>query len=191
LYGPVEKPSTAWGIPQKIGVIIILESFSAGYTALGVRTSYPPFLDSLMTQRTVLNNAFSNGRRLNEGGPAIIRGMPRWIGNRDISSAYSTNRINSIASLLKVKGLQTAFFHGADNGSMCFDKYMKTAGFDAYYGRNEFNDDSKYDNSWGIWDEHFFKFYLKEMNKMQAPFCTAIFSLSSHHPFSLPEEYEG
>ena len=191
LYDPVKKPSPALPFQEKNVVIIILESFSAEYTALGGRKSYTPFLDSLMTQSIVFNNAFSNGRRSNEGVPAIISGMPSWMGNPYISSAYSTNRINSIASLLKVKGYQTAFFHGADNGSMYFDKYMKTAGFDAYYGRNEFNDDSKYDNSWGIWDEHFFKFYLKEMNKMQAPFCTAIFSLSSHHPFSLPEEYEG
>jgi phosphoglycerol transferase MdoB-like AlkP superfamily enzyme len=29
------------------------------------------------------------------------------------------------------------------------------------------------------------------MNNMQQPFCTALFSLSSHHPFKVPVEFEG
>jgi phosphoglycerol transferase MdoB-like AlkP superfamily enzyme len=42
---------------------------------------------------------------------------------------------------------------------------------------------------WGIWDEPFFQFFADEMNKMQEPFMTSIFSLSSHHPFKVPEQY--
>lgn len=190
LYNPVKNTVHESPFKEKNVVIIILESFSAEYTSLGGRVSYTPFLDSMMAHSIVFNNAYSNGKRSNEGIPAIVSGMPTWMVDPYLSSAYSTNRINSIASLLRVKGYKTAFFHGADNGSMYFDKYMKTAGFDAYYGRDEFNDDSKYDHNWGIWDEHFLKFYAQKMKLMQEPFCTVFFSLSSHHPFKVPSEYK-
>jgi len=190
VYNPIKKPVNEIPFKNKNVVIIVLESFSAEYTSLGGRISYSPFLDSLMTHSIVFKNAYSNGKRSNEGIPAIVSGMPTWMADPYLSSAYSTNRINSIASFLKVKGYETAFFHGADNGSMYFDKFMKTAGFDAYYGRDEFNDDSKYDQNWGIWDEYFFKFYTQKMKQMQEPFCTVFFSLSSHHPFNVPSEYK-
>lgn len=191
IYNPIKNLVHEAPFKKKNVVIITLESFSAEYTGLGGRVSYSPFLDSLMSHSIVFKNAYSNGKRSNEGIPAIVSGMPSWMSNPYLSSAYSTNRINSIASLLKVEGYETAFFHGADNGSMYFDKFMKTAGFDAYYGRDEFNDDSKYDQNWGIWDEYFFKFYTQKMNQMQEPFCTVLFSLSSHHPFNVPTEYAG
>lgn len=190
LYNPVKNTVSGTPFKNKNVVIIILESFSSEYTGLGGKVSYTPFLDSLMTHSIVFKNAYSNGKRSNEGIPAIVSGMPTWMADPYLSSAYSTNRINSIASLLKVKGYESAFFHGADNGSMYFDKFMKTAGFDAYYGRDEFNDDSKYDDNWGIWDEYFFKFFTQKMKLMHEPFCTVFFSLSSHHPFKLPSEYK-
>ena len=51
------------------------------------------------------------------------------------------------------------------------------------------DNDDEFDGMWGIWDEPFFQFYADEMNKMQEPFMTSLFSLSSHHPFKVPEQY--
>jgi len=75
---------------------------------------------------------------------------------------------------------------------MNFDKYTAKAGFDHYYGLNEYPDrDRDFDGNWGIYDEPFLKFMAGKMDQMKEPFCTAVFTLSSHHPFSLPPKYEG
>ena len=43
----------------------------------------------------------------------------------------------------------------------------------------------------GVWDEEFFQFFANKLNTFQQPFCSAIFSVSSHHPFKVPTRYEG
>jgi phosphoglycerol transferase MdoB-like AlkP superfamily enzyme len=74
---------------------------------------------------------------------------------------------------------------------MGFDAFAKMAGFDAYYGKNEYNNNADFDGIWGIWDEPFFQFYANTISTFKEPFGTALFSVSSHHPFKVPEKYEG
>ncbi|MBQ1676366.1 MAG: LTA synthase family protein, partial [Bacteroidaceae bacterium] len=100
------------------------------------------------------------------------------------------------AGELKSIGYKTAFFHGASNGSMGFEAFAKATGFSEYYGRTEFDNDPNYkgekefDGNWGIWDEPFMQFYCDEMSRFKQPFMTAIFTVSSHHPFNIPEKYK-
>ncbi len=172
-------------------VIIILESFSKEYTGLGNRKSYTPFFDSLCKHSLVFTNAFSNGNKSIEGIPAILSSMPSLMENPFINSAYSGNYYESIASLLKKTGYQTAFFHGGINGTMNFDSYAKQAGYDAYLGRDEYNNEADFDGYWGIYDEPFLRFTVQKLNKIKEPFHAAVFTLSSHHPYPIPKKYSG
>ncbi|MGO3307288.1 MAG: LTA synthase family protein, partial [Sphingobacterium sp.] len=97
----------------------------------------------------------------------------------------------SIAELLGAEGYQTAFFHGAPNGSMGFSAYAKLAGIKHYYGKSEYNNDKDFDGMWGIWDEPFLQFMAGKLDTFQQPFFASFFSLSSHHPFKVPAAYEG
>lgn len=108
-----------------------------------------------------------------------------------ILSNYSGSHINSLASLLKDEGYYSAFFHGAPNGSMGFDAFMKQAGFNDYFGKDEYNNNDDFDGIWGIWDEPFLQYFAQSMDKFQQPFVSSVFTLSSHHPFKVPEKYEG
>lgn len=73
---------------------------------------------------------------------------------------------------------------------MGFEAFMNIAGFDAYYGKTEYGNDDDYDGVWGIWDDKFFDFFAEKMNTFKQPFVSAIFSVSSHHPFKIPAQYE-
>jgi len=44
---------------------------------------------------------------------------------------------------------------------------------------------------WGVWDEPFLSFFADELNSFKQPFLASIFTVSSHHPFKVPEKYEG
>ncbi|MFH1321299.1 MAG: sulfatase-like hydrolase/transferase [Bacteroidota bacterium] len=174
-------------------VIIILESFSNEYIGRlnGGRISYTPFLDSLIGNSLVFNNCFANGKTSIEAIPAVVAGLPTLMNNPYITSFYAGNDINSLASILKQRGYQTSFFHGGNNGTMGFDAFAKTAGFEHYYGRNEYNNDKDYDEEWGIFDEEFFQFFAGNLNNTQQPFFSCLFSLTSHHPYFIPKRYEG
>jgi len=197
IFTPVHQPDSLAQVRNDNVVIIILESFSRAFVgALNPQfkdprdRSYTPFLDSLIHESLVFNNAFANGRKSIDAIPSVTASIPALVLPYVISER-SGNDINSLASLLNVQGYQSAFFHGAPNGSMGFDAFTKIAGFHHYYGRNEYGNEADFDGIWGIWDEPFMQFFAQGMNKMQEPFFTTLFSVSSHHPYEVPEKYIG
>jgi len=176
-------------------VVIILESFSKEYIGFYNRDiagyeGFTPFLDSLLEQSVTYEYSYASGRKSIDAMPSILSSIPSLI-EPYIVTPYSTNSVSSIADCLKRKGYQTAFFHGAPNGSMGFQAYARSAGFDQYFGMDEFGDKSQYDGTWAIWDEPFLQYFAETMTEMQEPFMTAVFTASSHHPFKVPKEYEG
>ena len=175
---------------KKNVVIIILEGFSKEYTGISNRKSLTPFLDSLMMQSFVFTNAWANGKQSIEGIPAVLSSVPSFMDNPYINSPYCNNKTNSIASLLAAEGYATAFFHGGFNGTMNFDAYSHVAGFNNYFGKNEYNNDADFDGNWGIWDEPFLQYFSKTLDRLSSPFCASVFTLSSHHPYRIPEKYK-
>lgn len=175
--------------------IIILESFSAEHIGaltqqLGdPKSDFTPFLDSL-SQKCLVYQGFANGKRSIEGIPAVLASLPTWMTEDFITSQYASNKINSLASLLKTEGYSTAFFHGGKNGTMGFDAFCRSAGFDAYYGKNEYPNPDDFDGHWGIWDEPYLQYIANTLNHFQQPFMSAVFTLSSHHPYKIPEKYK-
>lgn len=195
IYTPLIVPKDTAVMKKDNIVVIILESFSREFVGSlnknlnnGNYKGYTPFLDSLISQSLVFPNAFANGRKSIDAIPSVTASIPALV-LPYVLSERSGNNINSIASLLSGKGYETAFFHSAPNGSMGFDAFTKIAGFKSYYGKNEYGKNDGFDGVWGIWDEPFFQYFADEMNKMKEPFLTTIFSVSSHHPFKVPEQY--
>lgn len=174
-------------------VLIILESFSSEYIGcLNNSTGYTPFLDSLSKQGLLCTRAFANSRRSIEGIPSVVASIPHLMEDAFITSPYNINKINSIASTLKKKGYHNYFFHGGNNGTMGFDGFCKVAGFDAYLGRNDYDGPlSDFDGHWGIFDDKFYAFAIRKLNKTKAPFSCTFFSLSSHDPYVIPTSLQG
>jgi phosphoglycerol transferase MdoB-like AlkP superfamily enzyme len=191
-------------IPKKTGefkplniVIIILESYSREYIGSlnrdlegGTYQGYTPFLDSLISVSMTFDVSLANGNKSIDAMPSILASMPS-LETPYIISHYANNTINGLAGLLKTKGYYSAFFHGAPNGSMGFDSFSRMSGFDDYFGLDQYPDKKDFDGMWGVWDEPFFKFFGEKLNHFQQPFMASIFSVSSHHPFKVPEKYAG
>ncbi len=175
-------------------VVIIFESLSQEHIGalnnIKGYSGFTPFLDSLINISYV-TSGFANGKRSIEGIPAIIAGIPTLMNEAYITSMYAGNKINSLASLLRSEGYNTSFFHGGSNGTMGFESFAKVAGFNSYYGRNQYNKESDYDGKWGIFDEPYLQYFANMLNKTKPPFFSTIFTLSSHHPYTVPEKYNG
>ncbi len=183
--------------PKPNIVIFILESFGKEYsgafnknTKIKNFVSYTPFFDSLATQSLIATNAFANGRQSIHGMSSVLAGIPS-LKDAFTSSPYSNQKIQSIVSVSNEMGYDTSFFHGAPNGSMGFLGFGNILGFKHYYGKTEFNNDTDFDGMWGIWDEPFFQYFAKTLDAKKNPFMATMFSASSHHPFKIPEKYQG
>ncbi|HSD06759.1 LTA synthase family protein [Flavobacterium sp.] len=172
---------------KKNVVIIILESFGDENVGRG----YTPYLDSLITKSYYFKNGFANGKVSIDAVPSILSSIPSLMNNSFISSNFSLNKINGLPRILKKEGYSTSFFHGAFNGSQNFDQYTKVAGFDQYYGKDEYVGPEAFDGRWGIYDEEFMQFFCQKLSSFKQPFFSSIFTISSHNPYKVPEKYEG
>lgn len=215
-YNPIHNPSSAsYGIsldteqerPLNV-VVLILESFGKQHFGFyndfhnengedGIKKSFTPFLDSLLTDSYTFRYSYSNGRKSIEGMPSILSSIPNFVEPFFLTPA-AMNELSGLARELTLnKGYTSAFFHGAENGSMGFEAFAKSTGFQKYYGRTEYDQDPNYngekdfDGTWAIYDEEFLQFYCDRMNEMKQPFITSVFTASSHTPYNLPERYKG
>lgn len=191
LFVPIVTfPKNKGDFEKKNVVLIILESFSKEYMGppFGIE-SKTPFLDSLARKSLFFNNTFANGKKSIEGIPAILAGIPSLMDDPYITSVYSNNQLHTLASVLQLKGYNTSFFHGGKTGTMGFDAFAKLAGFEEYYGMEDFPNQESFDGNWGIYDEEFFQFFIEVLDGKPRPFFATFFSLSSHHPYKIPQQY--
>ncbi len=163
-------------------VVIILESFGLEY--LGVHT---PFFNGLAKKSLYFENGFANGRRSIEGVPAILTSVPTLMDEPFITSPFSTNEVIFLPGILREHGYASSFFHGGNNGTMYFDSFAEGIGFEKYYGADEYPNKDDHDGVWGIYDEPFFKFFAQKLSETKQPFFSAIFTLSSHQPYKVPD----
>ena len=167
--------------------IIILESFASEYTGgLG----YTPFLDSLMAEGLSFKYSFANGKQSIDAMPSVLSSIPMMI-EPFTTTAYASNDINSLATYLKPYGYRSAFFHGAPNGSIGIQAFINNAGFDQYYGLDEYPNKNDFDGTWAIWDEEYLQYMTTCLDTIPQPFVSAVFTSTSHHPFLYPERYKG
>lgn len=178
-------------------MIIIMEGFSSEFSAFlnpglsgHASKGTTPFLDSLMHHSLVFEQAFANATRSIEALPAIISSIPHLMETSYILSVYGAQPVHSLPLELESKGYSSHFFHGGTNGTMGFDAYSQVAGFDHYYGRKEFDDETCFDGTWGIYDEPYLQYVANKLSEVPHPFFGTVFTLSSHHPYTLPEEYK-
>ena len=187
---------------KKNVVILIVESFGREYIGAlnrdldgGSYKGYTPCVDSLIAHSTTFRYSYCNGRKSIDGMPSILSSIPMFI-EPFILTPASMNQLSGIASILSDEGYATAFFHGAQRGSMGFQAFSRATGFQDYYGREDYNDDPRFggdkdfDGTWAIWDEPFLQYYATKMSEMKQPFMTALFTASSHHPYVVPEKYK-
>ncbi len=202
IYTPVHQPADSVPMTKKNVVVLIVESFGREYIGAlnatlenGRYRGYTPNVDSLIARSITFTRSFCNGRKSIDGMPSILSGIPMFVEPFFLTPA-SMNHVSGIASLLAGEGYQTAFFHGAQRGSMGFQAFARSTGFQQYYGREDYDADSRFggdddfDGMWAIWDEPFLQYYAAKMSDMKEPFMTAVFTASSHHPYVIPDKYK-
>ena len=202
VFTPIHVPNDSVPMTKKNVVVLIVESFGREYIGALNGTlensryrGYTPCVDSLIAKSITFSHSYCNGRKSIDGMPSILSSIPCFVEPFFLTPA-SMNHVSGIASLLAGEGYQTAFFHGAQRGSMGFQAFARSTGFQEYYGREDYDEDKRFggdadfDGMWAIWDEPFLQYYAAKMSEMKEPFMTAVFTASSHHPYVIPEKYK-
>lgn len=176
-------------LPPKTNIVlIIMESFSLEYMGWpNNKKGYTPFLDSLAKRGSFFRYNLANGRRSIDALPSILAGIPAWMPSPFIVSPYQHNKLQTLPMILNKEGYKSLFFHGGDNGTMHFDTMASRFGFDRYIGASEYPNKEDHDGQWGIFDEPFLRYSAKTLDQEQEPFFATVFTLTSHHPYRVPD----
>ena len=200
-YSPIHQPASGTVMNKKNVVVLIVESFGREYIGSlnrdldgGKYRGYTPFVDSLLTHSLTFEYTFANGRKSIDAMPSTLSSIPMMVEPFFLTPA-SMNDLTGLAGMLHDKGYYSAFFHGAQNGSMGFEAFARSTGYDKYFGRTEYNADPKgggdadFDGMWAVWDEPYLQHVVRMVNGFKQPFVASVFTASSHHPFKVPEQY--
>jgi len=195
LFNPVHIPNDTTTFQPENVVVIILESFSKEFMGIFNRDKenypgYTPFLDSLVQHSKAFQYSFSSGRKSIDAPPSVLAGIPTF-SVPFVLTPFANNDFKSLASILGKEGYHSSFFSGQPNGAMGFTSFSRLAGFEHYYGMDEYGNNDDFDGIWGIWDHKFLPYYADMLNSFPQPFVSTIFTVSSHHPFVVPKEFEG
>ena len=200
-FTPVHQPadSAAVNLAGRNVVVFIMESMSAEHSAYLCPEVYAdrevkgftPFLDSLMQNGLVFKRMYANGTRSIQAMPSVLGSIPSFR-TPFVLMPQTLGGSRQLPAMLADKGYATLFFCGSEHGSMGFGAYARSAGVERLVSRENYevrHGTGDFDGYWGIWDAPFLQFMGEELAATPEPFFAALFTLSSHHPFVVPEQY--
>ena len=200
IYTPYHTPKADREFSPRNVVIFVMESMSAENSnylcpdlyADDSQKGYTPFLDSLMQSGYTFERMYANGKRSIQALPSVWGSIPSLV-EPFVLMPESLGESRPLPALLREKGYTTAFFCGSERGSMGFDAYAISAGFEQCISKEDYEKAHGYndfDGYWGIWDDKFLGFMGETIDSLKEPFLASVFTISSHHPFVVPEEWK-
>ncbi len=196
-HGPAD--SAAVNLAGRNVMIFIMESMSAEHSALLrpdlyadlPQKGFTPFLDSLMREGLTFTRMYANGTRSIQAMPSVLGSIPSFK-TPFVLMPQSLGASRQLPAMLADEGYETLFFCGSERGSMGFGAYARSAGVERLVSREDYeaaHGTDDFDGYWGIWDEPFLQYTGEVLSQTPEPFMAALFTLSSHHPFVVPEKY--
>ncbi len=197
IFSPYHAPSATGGMSRRNIVLFVLESFSREHSAflnpgLYDNGGYTPFLDSLMEHSLLFANAYSGGRKSIDALPSIMASIPSYV-TPFVLTPQALGRIDGLPALLSREGYRTDFFCGSPRSSMGFVAFCNHIGVENHHTQEDYEAEcgtGDFDGFWGIRDRQFLGYMARVIDTLPQPFFASVFTLSSHHPFIVPDDFD-
>jgi phosphoglycerol transferase MdoB-like AlkP superfamily enzyme len=105
--------------------------------------------------------------------------------NGSVFIQYASNEFDCLPETLKKNDYSTTVFHSYEGGFWNRNTMYHNMKYDKFYSLKHFNLDEKI--GWSLGDKSFFKQSLDVISDQQRPFYSFLITLSSHHPYTMPD----
>ncbi|MBP1990438.1 LTA synthase family protein [Paenibacillus eucommiae] len=195
---PYQSLAKAAEAPQYFGsqqgknvVIIQLEAFQNFPIGLRIEgQEVTPVINALMDESFYFPNIYQQIGQGNTSDAEFMSNTSIYpTGTVAMSTGYSDRDLPSLPKLLDKLNYVSSTFHVNTATFWDRDKMYPALGFTNYYDKKFFNNDNF--NSFGASDEELYNVGIEVMKNLQQlgkPFYTQFVSVSSHHPFVIPED---
>jgi len=177
-------------------IFLFLESFRAkDIGVLGGEYDVTPNFDKLSKEGVLFDNFYANGVQTTRATVSSLFGvLPRFSARATQTESEDVNLLG-LPEILKENGYHLSFLH---NGSLEFQRkkdFFSAHNYDDIFGWEDMVSgvEKLEENSWGIHDEYLMKYsadYLQEKDKENLPVFLTMFTVSNHHPWEKPQDFE-
>ena len=171
-------------------VVVMMESMSAEYmAAFGNTENLTPSLDRLAGESLFFTRLYATGTRTVRGLEALSAGLPPQPGMSVVRWPNVAN-LNTLGSTLAARGWTPHFLYGGYGMFDNMNSYFDAQGYQVTDRTNFKEGLVKFENIWGVADEHLFDQALINLDQEAAtgkPFFYHIMTTSNHRPFTYPD----
>lgn len=186
------KSSQFFGLARGRNVIVIqveaMQDFVINRTVLGQEIT--PFLNSLIQNDSIYSSKYF--QMLGRGNTADAEFVSHNSLHPDLEQAayekYVGKRFYSLPLVMRQHGYTTLAFHGNVPSFWNRGTIYPQQGFDAFYSSEELVMDEQI--GMGLSDGSLFRQVVQVLQQQKQPFYAFVVTLSSHHPFQLPPQYQ-
>ncbi|WP_424766794.1 LTA synthase family protein [Paenibacillus sp. sgz302251] len=107
------------------------------------------------------------------------------VSSGSVFTQYASNEFDCMPTTLKKNGYSTSVFHAYEGGFWNRNAMYRNMNYDQFYSLKHFTLDEKL--GWALGDKSFFKQTLDVISEQKQPFYSFLITLSSHHPYTLPD----
>lgn len=181
-----------WGADKGKNVIIVqMESFQDFLIGLNVDgVEITPNLNKLAADNFHYRNFYTMvGQGTTSDAEFVVNTSMLVPSHAPATKDYVQKALPSLPKLMSAAGYQTATFHTNDVSFWNRTELYSAIGWDKYYDKSFFGDEDHV--AFGASDEVLYAKTIEELKKMDAadkPFYAQVISMSSHHPYNIPED---
>ncbi|HBU81141.1 MAG TPA: LTA synthase family protein [Paenibacillus sp.] len=147
-----------------------------------------PHFNELMKESQYYSHFYhqtGQGRTSDADFGANISMHPLSVGSAFVR--YADHSYDSLPSILKDHGYSTNVFHAYESGFWNRYTMYQNMKYDKFYSKNDYEQDDPL--GWSLSDESFFRQSVEKMsNEVTEPFYSFLITLTSHHPYALPQD---
>ncbi|MEI6312308.1 MAG: LTA synthase family protein [Bacteroidota bacterium] len=167
-------------------VIVLLESFSADVMwSYNGHNNCTPNLDKLSKEGVSFTQCYAPGWRSDLGMASILSSVSCEPYRAITPQVSKYHGLSSFTQTLKKNKYTTSFLYGGQLRYANLKSYIYWNQFDLIKEGADMNIDQP-NGKLGVHDEALFKEAIADLNKMKTPFCSFIYTLSSHPPYDMP-----
>ncbi len=167
-------------------VMLLMESWSADLIhSLGGEEGITPEFELLADSGLLFTGFYASGNRSEQAMSSIFGGFPATPITAITHTLDKVTRLPSLVKKLGSEGYNSSFYFGGHLMYGGIKSYLSIAGFDQMTEIYDFGE-SVPKGKLGVHDEYVFDHHLAELDRMQQPFFSVVFTLSTHSPYDQP-----
>ncbi|CAM4060551.1 LTA synthase family protein [Paenibacillus alkaliterrae] len=107
------------------------------------------------------------------------------VANGSVFIQYAPHEFDCMPSTLKANDYSTTVFHSYEGGFWNRNTMYRNMQYDNFYSLKHYTLDEKI--GWALGDKSFFRQSLDIISEQKQPFYSFLITLSSHHPYTMPD----